>query len=111
MTRPPKLSNTAENNGGSADAPQRRQSPPALAPRRGIHQGPFQECWAERAESEGHSGERVGMALEGGAGGAFLLGSHGGVELDLADNFVEPHTLRSLTIYLVKKSFRNTAGP
>ena len=65
--------------GASADAPQRCQSPPAPAPRGGIHQGPFQECWAERAESEGRSGERVGMASGSRAGGEVLLGDHGGV--------------------------------
>lgn len=29
------------------------------------HQGPFQECWAERAESMDHFWECVGPALEG----------------------------------------------
>ena len=85
----------AQNNGGSDDAPQRWQSPPAPALRRGIHQGPFEECWAERAESEGHSGERVGMASEGRAGGNVLLVNHGGAGSALVEIFATQSTVNS----------------
>ena len=88
---PPKLPNTAENNGGSADAPSRWQRPPPPAPMVGSDRGLFEECWAGLVDSEGHSGERKGMVTMGGGGAVFLLGSHGGVELDLADNFGQDH--------------------
>ena len=52
-----------------------------------------EECWAGLVDSEGHSGERKGTTTMGGGGAAFLLGRHGGVELDLAANFVQVRRL------------------
>ena len=90
----------SQNRGASADAPSRWLRPPAPSPTRRSHREPFEECWAERAESEGHSGERKGTLTKHRGGAVFLLGRHGGVGLDLVDNFVQVDALRYLAIYL-----------
>ena len=60
-----------------------------------MYQGPLQECWAERSESEGPSGERIGMASVRAMEGVVLLAEHGGGGLALVELFATDRAVGS----------------
>ena len=58
-------------------------------------QEPFQECWARRADLEGHYRERVGRGSAAAMEGAVLLAEHGGGGLALVELFATDRTVGS----------------